>query len=249
MLLDDGQVWVPGNTPGIGTKIPMRPLGELGQVGPDRRDVWDGFERTESVTAYPMVANHDTEQRKRMSVGPDKYLAPLAKPRPGRKLKKVDQLWPKAGRLLISERLWLETNRVIAMRSNAKVLSNVWWPVLLEDTLAEKALAVWLNSSLGLLTILAQRTTTRGGWVAMKKADLEQLPVLDTSQLSPTQLQAMADLFDELAEEEFERLPAMRECQARRALDDGLSRILGLPDLTPLGTLLATEPVVSNRRL
>ena len=249
MLLDDGQVWVPGNTPGIGTKIPMRPLGELGQVGPDRRDVWDGFERTETVTAYPMVENHDTEQRKRMVAGPDKYLAPLAKPRAGRKLKRVDQLWPKAGRLLVSERLWLETNRVIAMRSDAKVLSNVWWPVLLEDTSAEKALAVWLNSSLGLLTILAQRTTTRGGWVAMKKADLEQLPVLDTNRLSPSQLKAMADLFDELAEEEFERLPAMRECQTRRALDDGLSRILGLPDLSPLRTLLATEPVVSNHRL
>ena len=59
----------------------------------------------------------------------------------------------------------------------------------------------------------------------------------------------MADLFDELAEEEFERLPSMRECQSRRTLDDGLSRILGLPDLSSLRTLLATEPVVSNQRL
>ena len=83
----------------------------------------------------------------------------------------------------------------------------------------------------------------------MKKADLERLPVLDTSQLSLSQLKAMTDLFDELSEEEFERLPAMRECQSRRALDDGLSCILGLPDLSSLRTLLATEPVVSNRRL
>ncbi len=34
-----------------------------------------------------------------------------------------------------------------------------------------------------------------------------------------------------------------------RALDDGLSAILGLPDLSRLRELLATEPVVSNRRL
>ena len=170
ILLDDGQVWVPGNTPGTGTKIPMCTLSELGQVGPDRRDVWDGFERTESVTAYPMVENHDTEQRKRMSAGPDKYLAPLAKPRPGRKLKRVDQLWPKAGHaLLVSERLRLNTVRVVAMRSDTRVLSNVWWPIRMEDAAAEKAVAVWLNSSLGLLSILAQRTSTEGGWVAMKK--------------------------------------------------------------------------------
>ena len=59
----------------------------------------------------------------------------------------------------------------------------------------------------------------------------------------------MSDLFDEMLEAEFERLPGMANCQARRALDQGISRILGLPDLATLRTLLASEPVVSNRRL
>ncbi len=48
---------------------------------------------------------------------------------------------------------------------------------------------------------------------------------------------------------EFLRLPEMAECPARRALDDGLSDVLDLPDLSVLRTLLASEPVVSNRRL
>ena len=52
-----------------------------------------------------------------------------------------------------------------------------------------------------------------------------------------------------MAETEFRRLSEMRECPARRALDDGLSRILNLPDMVSLRLLLATEPVVSNRRL
>ena len=150
-LLDDGEIRVPGE--GLSSKVKLCSLGQLGQVGPDRRDVWDGFERTDTVTAYPMVENHDTEQRRRMVAGPDTYLAPLAKARPGRNLKAVEQLWPKAGRLLVSERLWLETTRVVAMRSDARVLSNVWWPILLEDEATEKAIAVWLNSTLGLLTI------------------------------------------------------------------------------------------------
>ena len=34
---------------------------------------------------------------------------------------------------------------------------------------SEKAIAGWLNSSLGLLTILSQWTSTEGGWVAMNK--------------------------------------------------------------------------------
>ena len=83
----------------------------------------------------------------------------------------------------------------------------------------------------------------------MKKADLKELPVLDPRLLSSSQLQGMSDLFDDMAEAEFERLPAMAHCPARRALDDGISKILGLPDLAKLSDLLASEPVISNRSL
>ena len=83
----------------------------------------------------------------------------------------------------------------------------------------------------------------------MKKADLKEMPVLDTHNISPSQLQQLSDLFDEMSEAEFERLPSMAECPARRRLDDGVSEILGLPDLDNLRRLLASEPVVSNQRL
>ena len=246
-LLDDGEIRVPGEE--SAAKVALCRLGQLGQVGPDRRRLVDGFDRTNSVTAYPMVEGHDTEQRKSLTCSPDSYLSPLTTPRGGQRPGYGDHLWQQSSCLLVSERLRLDTARVVAMRSDTRVLSNVWWPVLVGDEATEKAIAVWLNSSLGLLTILAQRTSTEGGWVAMKKADLEELPVLDVRQLSPAQLQAMSDLFDEMVEAEFERLPGMANCPSRRSLDDGISRILGLPDLATLRTLLATEPVVSNRRL
>ena len=216
---------------------------------PDRRDVWDGFERTNTVTAYPMVENHDTEQRKSMHTEPTNISLPFLRLVPDAPLKPIILLWPKAAHLLVAERLWLETTRVVALRTDTRVLSNVWWPVRVKDAPTEKALAVWLNSSVGLLATMSQRTSTRGGWVSMKKADLEELPVLDTRALSAEQLQAMADLFDGTAEEEFERLPSMALCPARRKLDEGVSAILGLPDLSTLRELLASEPVVSNKRL
>ena len=246
-LLDDGEVWIAGE--GATASIPLCRLDELGAIGPDRRDMWDGFERTGSVTAYPMVADHDTEQRTRLVTEPDAYLAPLAKPRPGRRLKLLDQLWSKSGRVFVAERLWLETTRVIAMRSSTKALSNVWWPVSFGDAAIEKALTVWLNSSLGLLTILTRRTSTRGGWVALKKVDLESLPVPDVRAFSADQVQGLSNLLDGLATIDFERLPGMSSCPAREALDDGLSEVLDLPNLGTLRTLLASEPVVSNKRL
>ena len=246
-LLDDGEVWVPGED--ASASVPLCPLSDLDQVGPDRRDVWDGFERTDAVTAYPMVDNHDTKQRKGLVAVPDKYLAPLANPRPGRRLKPLVPLWEKAGRLLIAERLRLDTVRIVAMRSETRVLSNVWWPVRVPDAATEKALAVWLNCSLGIVTMLARRTSTEGGWVAIKKADLQELPILDTRAVSQARLQQLSDLFDAMTGEEFESLPGMAHCQARRSLDDGVSAILGLPNLATLRELLASEPVVANRRL
>ena len=246
-LLDDGEVWVPGESESAA--IPLCRLDDLGQIGPDRRRLVDGFDRTSSITAYPMVAGHDTEQRKSLLCSPDTYLSPLTTPKGGQRPGYGQHLWGMAGRLLFAERLWLETTRVAAMWSETRVLSNVWWPIRTDDVSIEKSLAVWINSSLGLLTILAQRTSTRGGWVAMKKADLQELPVLDPRRLSPSQLQRLSDLFDALSEEEFERLPGMAHCPTRRRLDDGISEILGVPDLATLRDLLASEPVVSNTRL
>ena len=247
LLLDDGEVWVPGES-AVG-RVPLCPLDQLGAVGPDRRRLVDGFERTTVQTAYPMVEGHDTEQRKTLVCAPDAYLSPLVSPRGGQRPGYGEHLWQQSARLLVAERLRLNTTRIIATRTDTRVLSNVWWPVKVDEIAHEKALVLWLNSSAGLLTLLAQRTSTEGSWVSMKKADLEQLPVLDLRAIAPEQLQALSQLFDDVAEDEFERLPAMADCAARRRLDDGLSEILGLPDLDGLRRLLASEPVVSNRRL
>lgn len=246
-LLDDGIVSIPGET--TGAKVPLCALGEVGDIGPDVRDLQDGFDRTDTVTAYPMVENHDTEQRTRLTATPDKYLSPLTAARRGRRLKPAAQLWAKSGKLLVSERIRLNTVRITSMCTDIAVLSNVWWVISTNNSNYEKAVAVWLNSSVGLLTLLATRNTTMGAWVKLKKADLKEMPVLNVRAISAEQLQALADLFDKLADEEFERLPSMAECAARRRLDDGMSEILGLPDVAGLRRLLATEPVVANERL
>ena len=245
-LLNDGELWVPGNGD---APVELCRLGELGEIGPDRRDLWDGFERTDAITAYPMIENHDSDRRTSLAAEPDKYLAPLVSPRPGRRLKPLNTLWPKAGRLLIAERLRLNTSRVMALCTDRVVLSNVFWPVKTGNDAWDKALAIWLNSSAGILTLLARRTTTEGGWVSLKKADLTRMPVLDVRALSDQQLTDLSDLFDELSESIFERLPGMVECAARSRLDEGLSEVLGLPELVALRRLLASEPVVSNGRL
>ena len=245
-LLNDSELRVPGNGD---APVKLCRLGELGDIGPDRRRLVDGFDRTDSVTAHPMVEGHEADERSAMTCSPNQYLSTLQTPRGGQKPGYGEHLWSMAGRLLVAERLWLNTARVVAMVADRAVLANVFWPVKTDNDAWDKALAVWLNSSLGLLTLLARRTTTRAGWSAMKKADLARLPVLDVRQLTSDQQTALSKLFDDLANSSFERLPAMVDCPTRSKLDDGLAKILDLPDLLPLRRLLASEPVVSNRRL
>ncbi len=245
-LLSNGEVWVPGG--GLAS-IPLCEIQDLVTLGPDQRRLVDGFTRTDTITAYPMVENHDTETRRTIATDPNKYLAPLTVPKGGQTPGYGERLWQQAGQLLLAERLRVNTARVVSMYASERVLSNVWWPIRNGDPRRDKALAAYLNSTLGILALLATRNTTQSSWVKLKKADLQRLPVLDVRALSEEKLDALSALFDVVSEMEFERLPAMAECPARRALDDGLSRILNLPDLEPLRRLLATEPVVSNRRL
>lgn len=246
-LLRGSEVWIPGEP--ATANVSLCALAELGEIGPDIRDVTDGFERTDAITAYPMVENHDTEEQTGLMGTHNKYLVPLVEPRPGRNLKPFEQLWPKAANLLVGQRLWLNTTRIVAMRTDTRVLSNAFWPVKLDNKAQEAALALWMNSSIGLVALLGTRNTTRGPWVQMKKADLRTIPVLDTRALSTSQLGTLEALFDDLSEATFESLPGMTDCPARKTLDDGLSQVLDLPDLAVLRTLLASEPAVSNRRL
>ena len=126
-LLNDGIVWIPGEH--TTAKIPLCRVSEIGEIGPDIRDVRDGFALTDSTTAYVMVANLDTEKRRSIATIPDQYLSPLSEPLPRRRLKPLELLWPRAGKLLIGARFRLNTVRVICMRSERDTLGSMWWPV------------------------------------------------------------------------------------------------------------------------
>lgn len=228
---------------------PLCPLAGLGTVGPGIIAIWVGSERTKAVTAYLVMANHNADQRMWIANKTDKYLAPLVEPRLGRHLETVDKLWPEAGHLLVGARFWLNTVRVIAMQAEAYVLASTWRPVSIEVPMLERSLTVWLNSSFDFLTLLAVRKTTQVLWTQLKKADLHDMPVLDMGRLPSLQIQELADSFDQLVGVEFERTPGMAVRQTRRVLDNGLSKVLALPDLSTLRALPASDPVVANRRL
>jgi hypothetical protein len=244
-----GNLYLPGA--GITGEVTLCPLQQLGDLGPDRRDIHDGFRLAKVVTAYPALWGHDASAMANLALTPNRYLSPLHRAKVGRHLRNADLLWPKAGHLVLAERLRLNTQRLVAVRMETPVLSNMWWPVRLleQNDNYEKALALWLNSTLGLFILLSRREETQGAWVDFKKPVLAETPVLDVRALGVDQIKSLVDAYDTLSKQPLLPFPKMATDPIRKAMDAAVSKALGLPDLSVLRNLLGQEPVVCLRAL
>jgi hypothetical protein len=179
------------------------------------------------------------------------FLSALSKAKAGRHLRKAADLWPKAGRILLAERLRFNSQRLSAVRTDSKVLSNVWWPLSFnkENDAVEKALILWLNSTLGLTILLAHRIETEGAWMKFRKPVLEGMPVLSVGGLKAKQLTSLSKTYDNLCNKEILPFPHMAHDPVRKAIDEAISNTLGLPDIAVLREMLAREPVVCLKNI
>ncbi|MGH9786580.1 MAG: hypothetical protein ACRD88_20615, partial [Terriglobia bacterium] len=227
-------------------ELALCPLREIGELGPDPRDVYDAFDLATYKSAYPALWGHDPMQVQHMTAKPNAFLEPLPEPRKGRKLRKSEDIWPRAGHILITMRTWLITKRLVAVRLPKEVLSDVWWPFTMKEKTeeAEKALVLWLNSSIGLLVLLAHREETRGAWIQFKKPTLQKMPVLDVWKIGAKRRQKLAAAFDKLATKTLLPFPEMADDPVRAEIDEAVAYALGLPDFGILRQLLAREPIL-----
>ena len=235
------------------TPVPLKPLGEFAVLGPDARDIHDGFEVSQQVTAFQAFWSHDAQVITAIDQNPNAFLAPLPEAKPGRHLRLANDLWPLAGKIVLAERIRLSTQRLVCLRLSQAVLSNTWWPVALRDQFQnidiEKTLALWLNSTLGIFLLVANRQETEGAWMKFKKPVLSSLPVLNLGSLSDKQLSQLSAAYDKVCQEELRPFPEMDKDPVRARIDAAVSQALGLPDFSILRSLLAQEPVVCLKRL
>jgi hypothetical protein len=158
------------------------------------------------------------------------------------------RLWPRSGRILLVERLWPITHRVLAVGFDEAVLGNTWWAFQSDlSPEQEKALLLWLNSTPALLLMLSRRVATRSAWMQVKKPQWAAMPALDVRVLPADALKRLAQAFDDLGERELLALAKLDADPARAALDAALSVALGLPDFAPLRQLLAREPGLTGK--
>jgi type I restriction-modification system DNA methylase subunit len=223
-------------------------LDSIAKVGPDRHQVHDSFEVVDKGGLIYSVWGRLKEMNE-LEILPNKKLAP----KPGIK---IDALLGDASHLMLAERVWLNTTPLIALSCSQPVLSNVWWSILpyaknINKRDAEKALALWFNSTCGLLLYMSEMEVTRGPWSGMKKGRLEEMLILDLTKIGQEKVNELGKLYDEIKNDKFPLLQdqfkeATQGKGLRVELDTKLLSVISgkkiqAEDLMPLYNLLEQE--------
>ena len=185
-----------------------------------------------------------------MAAEPDAYL----EIRPGKE-HLAESYWEQRGRFLLPQRLFLPTTRVLSVRLDLPGLGSAWVPCRIataQDAAEnwEKALCAYLNSSIGILSVLGDRSNKKPTYPNFSLDDLRKLPVPDFAALGAAAVAQLAAAYDDYAAAVMLPLPQLNECPARIGLDAATIAALGLDGET-VATLrreLSSEPSVTGRR-
>jgi type I restriction-modification system DNA methylase subunit len=228
--------------------IPITELSTIAEVGPDRHQIHDSFEKVERGGIVHSVWGREMGMNC-LEILPNKKLAP----KPG---KNINSILKSASNLMIAERVRLNTIPLIALYCTRPVLSNVWWSISsslekVDKGDAEKVMALWLNSTPGLLLYMSELEVTEGPWAGMKKGRLEKMPTLDLMKIGSKKVDEIADYYEEIKNEKFSLLQdqfkeATQGKGLRMALDTKLLSVISgkkilAEDLMPLYSLLEQE--------
>ena len=234
--------------------FPSIALGEIADIGPAGQGIRGVFLRSKMPDEHGRIAlwQHNTKRTQTMSAKADTYI--IAKPR---KEHLAESYWSQRGTLLLPTRLFLSTTRMVAVRLRSPGLGSAWVPCRPTETepkldveILEKAFCVYLNSSIGILALLGDRSNKKPTYPNISIDDMRKLFVPDFATIGGDAAPVLAAVYDAHAEDTLLPLPQMNDCPVRRALDEAVIATLGLDGemVATIRRSLAMEPSVTGRR-
>ena len=228
----------------------LRPLGEMAHVAPEGRRCRDAFNNDSGVTGeYALLWDHKTERQRTIQTTPDRRM----RPKVGKERYAAEILWPKASRLLITNRMWLNLVRTPAVWSSERMLGSAWCPVKAKGIdkdaeWIEKAWAAWLNSTPGMIGFLVRRTK-KLSYPKFSLAGLRAMPCPNPEKINDVNLQHLVDAFNAVSGEIIKPLPDMDKDSVRERLDEAAARIVRINGATlkKWRTAIAKEPTICGR--
>ena len=229
--------------------IPITPAGKLASAGPVHRLLTAVFAISDEIPAgatYPMLWNHNASVQTTILAKPDKSgefkkLNPeedetkeQAKERTEKDAKTRDQaiaFWSTASCLHISADFRFNSQPTAAAWTENITLGGRGWPTLkCANQAQEKALALWLNSTPGMILYWLHSNRSDAGRGSLTVTALTTMPVLDVTKLSSGQLAQAESIFKSLKAQVMQPANEAYQDPVRQKLDAQILEMLGLND-------------------
>jgi len=245
-LLRNGILYLPKE--GIIPKnIPLAPLSHIiDDIGPDCGYISKTFEM-DKLGIYEGFWGQRSDEVTTIAQSPNTNLKP-------KNADAARKIWEKRSNLLVAYRAWLPTNRSLSIFVSEPVISSMWWNIITNNKDDARILALWFNSTFGLMLLLSASEVTRGPWIEFKKGDrgesagLWGLPVIDLRKLHTRQKQELINLYDSVADKNLKPFPEeFHKPETRKEIDECVTKILDIKvDLSDIYAMLARDPMITG---
>ena len=224
--LTQSKLWLPGNA--VPLELEMAPLDEVGMLGLVDRDIngpapkpglpprgpFDKVDPSPTAT-YPALWNHDAPNETRMVCDPDSQLQVRQSME-----EKAAVVWATASKVHLNREYTFGSQALAVAFTESESIGGTAWPnIILPSKGFDLALAVWGNSTLGLLSYWWHSSRQQSSKARMTIRSAESLPVLDLRCLTDEQLLTAEKIFEEFRERDLK--PAyLADADPNRALLD-----------------------------
>ena len=167
-----------------------------------------------------------------------------ATPKTGKEHKAVNA-WQKATRFLITSRFSTTSSRLLAIYSEKPALGSAYFAMAVKTSEQEKAFAVFLNSSFGIIQMLNRRTK-KLTYPSYEVGHLQTLMLPDPNKVDLAPLLAA---FEKIKDTPLERLAKCAQDPARKILDHAAAESIGIDPATTdqWREWLSQEPTITNK--
>ena len=247
-----GQFSLPNSLCGPGS-IPMTRAGaNFGLVGRDIADGRDDCKRApftshpyETGAVYPILMNNDSGKQTRMTVKPDC----MAIPKACAKKEDVARVASNATRLHVNGTCDYTSQRVLFPYTAKPTLGSSVFPSFNVSPEREKAMAVWGNSTLGILCFWAHAGKQQLGRGRASRTSMENMAVLNVPKLKKAALAKLDRIFDKYSKKEFCRMNLCYRDENRMGMDADMLSALGIDEpIDDVRIRFCREPLVRKGR-
>lgn len=228
-----------------GSLFKTAPLEEISRIGELPRGVRMNFNTSDKPDKHARFVRYDhkTDDVTSLRATPNKYLTAKL----GRE-KQAENSWSRGGLLHVPEHVRLNITHALAIRTDHKSIGTSWYPIIPTDEDPEiwsKAMAVYLNSTIGVIAMLGARIPRILEYPRYGVDDVKTIPL---PIMSKGKLNRLASVYDKHKDADLGVLKNPNPL--REKLDLAVCKVLNL-DTDMVSTMrreLSREPMITGKR-